>query len=239
MVGHALSRRCTAATSSGVHLRGPGPHGLGRLAVGMTPTCAQPSTASELHLEPDRHARLVGEQRRHLRQRVAGDHAASRRHRRAWPRRAAMSVRYCIPSQPIRSTAAVGAAARRGDGRRPQPADPEDPPPGGDERALVVEGGAGVEDGHAGHGRRRRRARRSGPRCGARPGSPPTPGPRTPTASDETPGLGAQAAGGRLGKQPGEVPGECGARPPGSRDHRSGRCTRGPSGPSAVSISPA
>ncbi len=100
------------------HLGGPGPHRRGRVA-GDRAHLGPALDGQQLDLEPHLEAGLVGEQRRHLRQRVAGDHAAPAAAPAPAPApaaapapaetaaaSAAMSVRYCIPSQPMRSTAA-------------------------------------------------------------------------------------------------------------------------------------
>ena len=52
----------------------------------------------QLDLEPEAEAGLVGEDRRHLRERVARDHAG----RTSTP--PPMSLRYCMPSKPISAT---------------------------------------------------------------------------------------------------------------------------------------
>ncbi len=117
--GHVVVNDPLAVVDSGDearrHLRCAGPHGVGH-GAGDGAYLRPPLHGQQLDLEPHLEARLVGEQRRHLRQRVAGDHrgspvtdvAAAIGAASVAPERAAaaMSVRYVIPSQPMRSTAA-------------------------------------------------------------------------------------------------------------------------------------
>ena len=100
-----------------------------------------------LHLEPERETRLVGEQRRHLREGVTGITRCPPRSRRCSPR-ARCRGGSCMPSKEI-SSRLVGALARRRD-RRAERGDDEHAAAGGDCSApSSSRGGPGVENGHA------------------------------------------------------------------------------------------
>ena len=83
--------------------------------------------------------------------------------------RAAMSVRWCIPSNWMRSTPAYARVPRLGE-RRAGPRDAHDAAAGGHELSVAIPGGAGMEDGHAGDRLGVLDRRRSGGRSGSGPG---------------------------------------------------------------------
>ncbi len=92
-----------------------------------------PRLAGEhLHLEPGAEAMVVGEERRHLGQRVAGDHGPA-----SSAAAAAMSLRKCMPGHEMRDTASYARRGRRrGSVPWPSRRGPAPPPSAGGRRLV-------------------------------------------------------------------------------------------------------
>ena len=121
-------------------------------------------------------------------------------------------------------------ASRAADRSGPDRGDGEHAPAGGEERAVGVARGPGVEDRDPvdrGGGVEARRWRR---RCAATPGSPRRPARRSRTRRRANATASGSAGRPRPRSSAGEVATRGGAAPPGTRGRRSARCTRSPSG---------